>query len=68
MSKPISPLGAASPLSRRHFIKYSTLATGVIFGTAPSFLRGQNLNNKLNIAVIGCGGRGGSNLDRKSVV
>jgi len=29
---------------------------------APAFLRGQNLNRKLNIAVIGVGGRGGSNL------
>ncbi|HEY2952944.1 MAG TPA: Gfo/Idh/MocA family oxidoreductase, partial [Verrucomicrobiae bacterium] len=58
MSKPISSLGAASPLSRRYFIKYSTLATGVIFGTAPSFLRGQNLNGKINVAIIGAGGKG----------
>jgi predicted dehydrogenase len=29
--------------------------------TAPAFLRGQNLNDKLNIAVIGAGGRGGAN-------
>jgi predicted dehydrogenase len=28
---------------------------------APAFLRGQNLNDKLNIAIIGAGGRGGSN-------
>src|SRR5258706_15637753 len=32
------------------------------FAAAPAFLRGQNLNNKLNIAVIAAGGRGGSNL------
>jgi hypothetical protein len=36
-------------------------AAGVLAG-APNILRGQNLSNKLNIAVIACGGRGGSNL------
>jgi hypothetical protein len=34
------------------------VAGAVAFG-APAFLRGQNLNNKLNIGIIGCGGRGG---------
>ena len=29
----------------------------------PAILRGRNLNEKLNIAVIGVGGRGGSNLE-----
>jgi predicted dehydrogenase len=29
---------------------------------APAVLRGQNLNEKLDVAIIGCGGRGGSNL------
>jgi predicted dehydrogenase len=29
---------------------------------APAFLRGQNLNNKLNVAVIGTGSRGEANL------
>jgi predicted dehydrogenase len=29
---------------------------------APAFLRGRNLNDKLNIACIGVGGRGASNL------
>ena len=33
------------------------------FGVAPAFLRGQNLNNKLNIAIIAAGGRGGGNLE-----
>ena len=32
---------------------------GVVTLGAPAFLRGQNLNNKLNIGIIGCGGRGG---------
>jgi hypothetical protein len=30
-------------------------------GGAPALLRGQNLNNKLNIAIIGAGGRGRDN-------
>src|SRR6266700_476261 len=58
-SSPSSPLSEA--LSRRHFSEL--LATSVL-GTlvAPAFLHGQNLNSKLNIAIIGAGGRGGSNM------
>jgi predicted dehydrogenase len=52
-------------LSRRHFTK-TMLAAGAGITVAPTFLRGQNLNNKLNIAVIGAGGRGGSNLQSVS--
>src|SRR6185503_13284993 len=44
--------------TRRRFLA----ATGTALAAAPAFLRGQNLNNKLNIAVIATGGRGGSNL------
>jgi predicted dehydrogenase len=33
---------------------------------APAILRGQNLNSKLDIAIIGAGGRGGSNLSSVS--
>ncbi|MEY2408453.1 MAG: hypothetical protein QOF48_1123 [Verrucomicrobiota bacterium] len=47
--------------SRRQFIRtVAASASGLI--AAPALLRGQNLNSKLNIAVIGAGGRGGSNL------
>jgi len=35
------------------------LATGAAALGGPTFLRGQNLNNRLNIGIIGCGGRGG---------
>jgi len=31
--------------------------------SAPALIRAQNLNNKLNIAIIGSGGRGASNLE-----
>src|SRR5213594_4074227 len=48
-------------LSRRQFTRTMLTAAGAI-GVAPAFLRGQNLNSKLNIAIIGAGGRGGSNM------
>jgi predicted dehydrogenase len=51
--------------TRRTFLK-STLATtsAVTLGSAyaPAILSAQNLNSKLNIAVIGIGGRGGANI------
>lgn len=46
-----------SLFSRRRFI------VGVIASaTAPAFLSARSPNEKLNIAIIGCGGRGGANL------
>lgn len=50
-----------TPLSRRQFNRTMLSAAGA-FAAAPALLRGQNLNSKLNIAVIATGGRGGSNL------
>lgn len=47
-------------LTRRRFNQSLLAASAAL--AAPAFLRGQNLNDKLNIAVIACGGRGGSNL------
>jgi predicted dehydrogenase len=46
--------------SRRHFLRRST--AGVIALAAPAIVRGRNLNDKLNLAVIGAGGRGAANL------
>jgi len=43
--------------SRRQFIKYGSLAAGAVMA-GPWLLRGQNLNSRLNIAQIGCGGKG----------
>ena len=60
MPKPYTPAGTA--LSRRHFIKYSTV-TATVLGLAPAFLRGQNLNERINIACIGVGGKGSSDTD-----
>ena len=54
--------GSSQAINRRSF-----LATAAVAGTAatlgaPAIVRGRNLNEKLNIAVIGSGGQGGSNL------
>ena len=47
--------------SRRRFLAGVAAATAGTF-TAPNVLRARGLNEKLNVAVIGCGGRGASNL------
>src|SRR5258708_17155780 len=52
-------------VTRRQFAR-TIAATTAALGVAPALLRGQNLNNKLNIAVIAAGGRGGSNLESVS--
>lgn len=49
-----------SQLTRRHFLKSSSLLIGAGVLGAPAFLRGQNLNEKINIACIGVGGKGDS--------
>src|SRR5216117_4054258 len=46
-----------NPMTRREFVA-RTLAMAAVMAGAPAFLRGQNLNNKLDIAFIACGGRG----------
>jgi predicted dehydrogenase len=49
-------------VSRRSFLGTSALAAGAAVFGAPAIVRGQNLNEKLNIAIIGSGGRGAGNL------
>src|SRR5947208_1383206 len=44
--------------TRRDFIKSTALAAGVAAFSAPSFIRAQGLNEKINIACIGVGGKG----------
>jgi predicted dehydrogenase len=52
----------SSSLNRRRFLQQTALTTGAAVLGAPAFLRGKSLNEKLNLAIIGCGGRGGANL------
>jgi predicted dehydrogenase len=54
------------PITRREFVGGTLLAGGVML-SAPAFLRGQNLNNKLNIAMIACGGRALANLNGDAI-
>jgi hypothetical protein len=47
-----------TPFSRRRFLQTTALGT---LGF-PAILRRQSPGSKLNIVIIGCGGRGGSNM------
>ncbi len=61
MSKIIRTSRPSGP-SRRQVIQYGTAgAAALAFGTAPAFVRAVD-KQKLRIAVIATGGRGGSNL------
>jgi predicted dehydrogenase len=47
--------------TRRTFLKRTVAAASLVFG-APGFLRARNANERLNLAMIGTGGRGLDNL------
>jgi predicted dehydrogenase len=47
-------------ITRRQFAVSTISAAGAAVA-APAILRGQNLNSKVGIALVGCGGRGGAN-------
>lgn len=49
-------------ITRRELVGGALAAAGGVSAGAPAFLRGQNLNNKLNIAMIACGGRANANM------
>src|SRR5687767_4336648 len=65
--KPSAKMTSAQSITRRQFVGRTLMTAGVIAG-APAFLRGQNLNNKLNIAFIACGGRANASLNELTVV
>src|SRR5688500_821582 len=49
--------------TRRDFIKSTSLALGAAALSAPSIMRAQGANERINIACIGVGGKGGSDTD-----
>ncbi|MDO5308723.1 MAG: Gfo/Idh/MocA family oxidoreductase [Planctomycetia bacterium] len=52
-------------LNRRQFLKsstYSALALGAASFASPAIVRAQNVNSKLQIAVVGIAGRGAGNI------
>jgi hypothetical protein len=53
----------ASSLNRRRFLQ-QTAATGAAVLAAPAILSARAPNEKLNIVVIGCGGRGAANMNQ----
>lgn len=53
---------SSSGFSRRDFLKTTALAAGAAAFGMPAIVRGQNLNSKLNIAAIGVGGKGSSDV------
>src|SRR6188472_1576056 len=58
---------SARGITRREFVGRTLMTAGVIAG-APAILRGQNLNNKLDIAFIACGGRANASLAELTIV
>ena len=62
MKKRITKSNREHQLTRRELIGGALASASVIMG-APAFLRGQNLNSKLNIAMIACGGRALANMN-----
>ena len=52
-------------VNRRTFLTRSATAASLAW-IAPATLRTQSPNDRLNIAIIGCGGRGGGNLQSVS--
>src|SRR5437588_6833534 len=59
-----SSSSAGRPESRPTRRQFGKVLAGAAVGalSAPAIVRGRNLNEKLNIAMIGSGGRGGYNL------
>ena len=63
MPKPQLSIGTAPSVSRRQFIRYTTLATGTFAVAGPYIVRGANLNSRIQVGVIGAGGKGSSDTD-----
>ena len=58
----VAPTNRDAAMTRRRWLAGSSAAVAAFMPGAPAILRGRNLNEKLNIAIIGCGGRGAANL------
>ncbi|WP_226895466.1 Gfo/Idh/MocA family protein [Luteolibacter marinus] len=52
-----------STLKRRHFLQRTGLGAGGILMGFPAIVRGQNLNSRINVACIGVGGKGDSDVN-----
>ena len=50
-------------LNRRLFLQQTGLGAGALLLGAPAIVRGQNLNSRINVACIGVGGKGDSDVN-----
>ncbi len=57
----MNPSQTLAPFTRRRFLTTAAAASASVLGF-PAILRSQSPNNKLNVVVIGCGGRGAANM------
>lgn len=55
----MNDLTKANPVSRRRFVQTAALGSGVMIASAKTAL-GSEANSRLQLGVIGCGGRGNS--------
>src|SRR4051794_38107745 len=60
MTRPVN-MTRPMKLSRRRLLQQSAFAASSLFA-APALISAQSPNEKLNLAFIGVGGRGGANL------
>ncbi|MBO0697866.1 MAG: Gfo/Idh/MocA family oxidoreductase [Zavarzinella sp.] len=49
-----------TPITRRSFLQ--TTAAATFLAGAPAYVRGRDLNSKIDVAVVGCGGRGAADM------
>jgi predicted dehydrogenase len=49
-------------IPRRRFLTTTGLSAATVIAGFPALLRARSANDKLNLAIIGCGGRGAANL------
>src|SRR5262245_21268947 len=55
-------------ITRRHFLKSSSVALGATALTGPYILRGQESRKRIRVGVIGAGGKGSSDTDETAKV
>ena len=65
MQTPFQPIPSSSQINRRKFLYYSAIAASAAAMTAPAFAKSRRVspNEKLNVAVVGAGGKGSSDTD-----
>jgi len=52
-----------APMTRRSFVKYASYSAAAAAAVRPAWARVIGANDRINVALIGLGGRGGDHLD-----